>query len=260
MKHSICNKTKKYSLYILAIIVIYLIGYIIFLNYDNELIIPSPNEVIITTFKMLVNSKTYSIIFNTISRLIISLLISIIIGIILGLLAGFNKYIKYFLKPFISILRTTPLAALIMVMLLIFGLTKSTYIIVFLMITPIVYEAIKEGVLSLDKELMDVWKMDSKVNLIVIFRVIIPLIIPFLKTAINQSIGLGFKVLVMAEFITLTKNSIGLSIQSATQSLDYKYVFAWCIIVIILVYLIELIPYIYNLIKLNSVKLVKKTN
>jgi NitT/TauT family transport system permease protein len=54
-----------------------------------------------------------------------------------------------------------------------------------------------------------------------------------------QSAGLGIKVLVMAEFLAQTRNSIGNQLYLAKVNLEYDRVFAWTILLIIIAVILE---------------------
>jgi len=161
-------------------------------------------------------------------------------GIVFGLAGGLNRGIATFLTPTVTILRTLPVVSIILVILIWVGYEKAPYIITFLMIFPVVYQAILEGIRHIDVKLIEALKLEHDgINLLIIKDLYLPLITPFLKTAFLQSIGLGIKVLVMSEFIAQTKNSIGQMIYLEKQNLHFHLVFAWTIILVIIVLLIE---------------------
>ena len=76
-------------------------------------------------------------------------------------------------------------------------------------------------------------------NKVVVKKVYIPLSIPFLRSALIDAVGLGFKVLVVAEYIAQTKVSIGRTIYMNKVNLDFTGVFAWTILLLLFVQLIE---------------------
>ncbi len=237
---------KKYLTYLSSILFIYILAFIIYYKINNSLVFPNPNDVIKETFILLGMKKTYLVIFFSFKRLFISLLFSFFIGIILGITAGLNKYVNYFLRPIITIFRTIPLASVILLIMMIFGITKSPFFVISLMIIPVVYEAFYNGIINIDKEINDVWRLDTSLNILVVRRVLLPTIVPFAKTAYIQSIGLGIKVLVMSEFIAQTKNSVGKELVSASNNIMYTTVLAWTIILITIVLIIEIIPKMFS--------------
>ena len=71
----------------------------------------------------------------------------------------------------------------------------------------------------------------------------VPLIKENIKSATVNSIGLGFKVMIMAEFICYTPNSFGSIIINSANNLEYSRLYAFSIFIIIIVILFE---YLYK--------------
>lgn len=265
MTNSIMNKKSLIAslIYILSFLSIILIIQICSIAINNDLILPSVGNIFSSFFKLLGNIKTYQYILKTLWHLIISLLLATIIGATLGILAGVNKYIRMFLKPWITIFRSIPLASAIVLIMIISGLTKTPYIICVFMTISIIYESFCKGIQSLSNELMDVWKMDSKINAKIIFRVHLPLISPHIRIALINALGIGIKVIIMAEYIVGSKGTLGGAINYAINQLDYANVYAYSIIMITLVLLLEYFPkiliYWISYLKINHINK-KKSN
>jgi ABC-type nitrate/sulfonate/bicarbonate transport system permease component len=64
-------------------------------------------------------------------------------------------------------------------------------------------------------------------------------------------LGLGIKVLVMAEYLSQTQNSIGNELYLAKTNIEFSEVFAWSFILIIIALFFELIINHYRKIKMN---------
>jgi NitT/TauT family transport system permease protein len=65
------------------------------------------------------------------------------------------------------------------------------------------------------------------------------LALPFIKVGLIQSFGLGFKVLVMSEYLAQTKTSIGMMLYEGRIMMEYADVFAWTLIIIVIVFGME---------------------
>lgn len=230
---------RKYILGTLSVVLIIIIWQLYALHIDNIYILPGPNIVFKTFIELLMNKNTYITVMTTFLRLIIALIISVIFGIILGILSGNYSDIDDFLHPIVSTLRSIPIASIIVIVLILIGHQLSLYIISFLMIFPIVYEASKAGVKNIDKSIQDATSLETNTKITIITKIQFPLAFPYIRTSLIQSIGLGFKVIVMAEFIAQSHIGIGRALFDGSLSINYDKVFAWTIIIIILVTLIE---------------------
>jgi ABC-type nitrate/sulfonate/bicarbonate transport system permease component len=83
--------------------------------------------------------------------------------------------------------------------------------------------------------------------MLVIKDIYLPLTFPHILTSLLQSFGLGLKVLVMAEFISNASPSIGNEIIYYKNDLgEMSYVYAWSIILVLFVLIID---FIINILK-----------
>lgn len=234
-------KSKK-SYYVLGIFCIFIVWIISSAIVKNDYILPGFD----LTFKALVNlitqQKTYIILGYTILRLFICITGSFCLALISAGLASLSDKIKYLFKPMIVLLKTLPIAVVIILFLVFLKANLAVYFIVGVVVFPLMYEAIVAGVESINQSIVDELRMQTKINSYVIRKVYFPLSIPYIITAFLQSFGLGLKVLVMAEYISQPKNSIGKEILFYKDlTMEMEYVFAWAIILVVLVLLIELL-------------------
>ena len=232
-------KMKKYLFGSLSIISILVLWQILTITIGNAYILPSPIKVFSTFLTLIKTLSTYEIIFLTLFRLVIALIIAILIGITLGLFSSNFTFLQHFLHPIVQMLRSLPVASIIVIILILAGNKTSLYIITFLMIFPIVYQATISGVENISNDLKDNIRLEPKHKMHIMFQIHLPLAWPYIKTAFFQSFGLGFKVIVMAEFISQTTKGIGNELYQGSISINYELVFAWTIIIIILVMLME---------------------
>lgn len=241
---------KKYFYGGLSILFLLIIWQLFSSSLDNQYILPAPLLVFYSFIELLLEGSTYLIILLTLTRLILALIASTLIAIILGVIAGNYKSFEYFLKPIVSSLRTLPVASVIIIIIILIGNDFSLYLITFLMIFPLVYEAAKDGIINISNDLKDSIALEGHHPLVIMTKVQLPLALPFIKTALFQSLGLGFKVIVMAEFIIQSTKGIGNELYKGSISINYHLVFAWTLIIILLVMIMEfLIKKLKKLIK-----------
>lgn len=207
---------------------------------DNSFLMPNPIDVFWEFLNLFTEKQTYIVLGYTFFRLIVSVSTAAILGLIFGLLSGVFYQIEALLKPVIITLRTLPIISIIVIILILYGNTWSLYIISFLLLFPIIYQAELDGVKNIRPLLIDVLKLEcDRCSLPAVRAVYIPLSFPFYRTSLLQSAGLGIKVLVIAEFIAQTKNSIGWELYFHRINLEYPIVFAWTFVLILLVTIIE---------------------
>lgn len=232
---------KKALLYSLSILVLASLWQLRAVQIQNPLIFPYLDTILTTLYTLLLDITTYEIILMSLLRLFVAFVLAMVIGISLGLIGGMYANFNHLLTPFVSGLRSLPVASLIVLFLMLYGPALAIYIIVFLMIFPIVYEASRRGVLSVDSAISQALRLEPLSPFKKTVLMYLPLAIPNIKSGAIQSIGLGFKVLVMAEFIGQAQSSIGRMIYLGRINLDYAFVIAWTIIIVLLVLGLEII-------------------
>lgn len=232
----------KYLRTAISIIILLIIWLLWSNSVNNSLTAPSISQTLNALKEIIVNKSSYIAFLGTITRFLLALLISTGLGVTFGFLSGLFSKFEHYIHPIVTILRTIPTVAIIIIIWMMVGANKSPLIITFLILFPISYQAILDGIKELHQnEYMEVYRLDSKLSFIIIYRVYFPLIINYIKLALVQTVGLGIKVLVMAEFTAGTKKSIGTEIRTAQTMLEYDTIFAWTIILIILVVGIEVL-------------------
>lgn len=253
MKDSTIKLRTKLLLYIGSILIIYTGLFILYFIIGNEFIFPSPNAIISRFFSILGDLESYVLISNTFLSLLVVILISFLIGGLFGIIAGVNKYIELLLKPIMRLFSTIPLIGLILIIMVLAGLKNTLYYAAVLILIPVFYNGFLTGVKTLNKELVDVYRLDSSLNLKVILKVYIPLISSNLRQALIDGLGLGIKVIVMCEFMCGVKNTLGGKLITLGNNFDYEGLYGYCLLLIIVVLIIEFIPTLvlklYNYIK-----------
>ncbi len=248
MKNSSINK-RNIILYIIGIILLFLLIELLSLIINNPLIFPNIFVIFKEIFIILTNGSFYISLGTTILELFISIIIVFILGITLGLIAGINQNISIILKPIMSFLRCIPIIVIIISALIIFSNNRIIPIIsIILILLHIVNEGVLEGTKNIDRSLIDVYRLDSKININIIIKVYLHLINSHIKEVFVSSIGLGIKALITIEYICGIKNTIGNLIMNGVNDINYVSIYAYTIILALLIILLEnLIGLIFKL-------------
>ena len=152
-----------------------------------------------------------------------------------------------------AVVKATPVASFIILMLLFLGPVKIPTFITFLIVLPIVWTNLDEGIRNIDTQLLEVAKM-YRFSLSKRLRVLIfPSIKPYFLSACKTSIGLAWKAGVAAEIIAMPQGTIGTMIGEAKLYIMSAEMFAWTLTVVLLSLAIEFgVSYLFT--KLSSTK------
>ena len=139
-----------------------------------------------------------------------------------------------FLKPIIDIIRATPMASFIILLLY---CTRSGTVPLFmatLVVIPLVWGNVIEGIRAVDNKILDMAKLYEVDTMTKLKKIYLPYIKPYLRSAVIIGSGFAFKSCVAAEVISSTGFSIGQKIYESKVYLETERLFAWTVVIIIL--------------------------
>ncbi len=239
------KKIQNLILFVAGILIFLIIISFIGLIKDNTIVFPSVFDIFKTFFELLGKGSTYQYIGITILDFIIALLVSSIIGLGLGILSGFNDVSKGILKPFMIVFRSMKKVIINVIIMLTIPNENCRCVAIVaaaIALIPMLCEGVSDGIIRMESPYNDVWRLNSNLNCKVIFNVHLPLISGYLKQALITAIGLGIKMIVTTEFIAGVRNTMGTAIFNSKTLVEYKEIYAYALILIILVVLFELLP------------------
>ena len=249
MKDSIINR--KQNLFFALGILFILLFWFIWTLADDNIFFPKINEVLVDIGKLLSDGNNLLIIIYTLIKVICLIIASFIVSLLLAILSYKSVSFRSFISPLVVIMRSTPVASVILILILLVGSKYAPFVISLLVIIPIAYESIYSAFKSIDTDIIDETRLMSNINLKIIISVFIPIVANLLISAILSCFGLCLKVLVMSEVLTQGNMTIGGNIQLAKATIDITRVFSWSIVLVIIVLVVEFV------IKIVEKKIVK---
>lgn len=240
MKRLIINFWKKNKYFITAIAFVILILAVweitVRVRGTEEYVLPAFSVVVKEFFALFKTSAFYTQLGGTLGRIFRSLFWSVVLGVILGVLSGLNGYVKACLKPIIACVKSVPVMAITLVILLNFGKNKTPSIIGFLMAFPIVYKHVVFGVENIDKRLIEMTRVYKVSRVNKLFKLQLPPVLPSLLAGIETAGGLCIKAVISAEILCYTVKSLGLAMYIAKSNMfeDTPILFAYCLVAILL--------------------------
>ena len=135
--------------------------------------------------------------------------------------------------------KTVPVASFIVIALIWLSSSMLSVFIAFLMVLPIIYNNILNGIKSTDRkmtEMADVFALSQGKRFLYIS---LPAVKPFLCSACQTAIGFAFKSGIAAEIIGIPNGSLGERLYSAKVHLETANLFAWTVLIVLLCVLFE---------------------
>ncbi len=174
-------------------------------------------------------------------------LLRIMAGFILGVAAGTLlaivtvrfKWMMALFYPVISAIRATPVASFIILALVWMTSSRVVVFIVFLMVLPIIWANVTEGIRKTDPKLLEMAQVFGLSRGQVFRRIYLPSVKPFFVAAASTAMGLGWKAGIAAEVLSTPKLSLGGELYNAKIYLETADLLAYTLVVIVLSLLLE---------------------
>ena len=130
---------------------------------------------------------------------------------------------------------------ILVALMMLFSLKITPFFLCLFELVPMLYEIILNSYEAVDPTILDDLKTLTNANVYAYTHVILPLSLNGILSGVLSALGLGFKVIVMGEYLATPKPSIGYQILLASQALDMDKVFSWAIILGVIVVVMDLI-------------------
>jgi len=205
----------------------------------DTLVFPGVDEILRAFFRLLATGKTYALIWTTLKHLLVIMAVSTVIGVLIGLAMGMLPFVRKLLTPLMILLRSMPMVILIVIIMVITKYERVPVLASSIILIPMIAEAACEGCLRIDKELIDVYRMNANFNGRVLFHVYLPLMAGYLKQAYVNAVGMGVKLAVSTEYMVQTRDSLGKAVYSSSYFYEYQDIYAYALIMILLVLLVS---------------------
>jgi NitT/TauT family transport system permease protein len=197
----------------------------------NPALIPTPHAVAARFWELLIHARLPRDIWMSTQRVFLGVTLGIALALPAGFVLGWYPEVRRFIDPLINFFRALPPIALIPLVIVYFGVEETAKVVI------LFYAAFFAGVIVMYEGIAQISPIYVKVARTLgatdgeIFRkVIVPLTVPHLLTALRVSLGVAWATLVASELIA-AQQGLGALIQNASAffQLDIIYVGIICI-------------------------------
>jgi len=205
----------------------------------GQVIIASPLDTLIKFLELLTEERTWLHVLTTLQRLLTGLLIGSAAGTALGLAAGLSVRVRQILEPMRWVVMTVPAVVFAIVAMLWFGMgSKPVIFIAAIINAPLTYVNVVEGMMAVDEKLIEMARGFRLPRRMLLTEIYFPGIGSALIAALTLTIGLGVRVVVLAELMG-AHDGIGYAFSRAWTQLDTPAIFAWILMSLLLLGLLE---------------------
>lgn len=206
---------------------------------NQVILIPSPPTVVKTLLELVVTPLFWQSVGISLLRICAGFAAALAVGSLLAVLTCRSSLLRTLLAPLLHIVRAAPVASFIIITLVWIGYDWVPVFIAFLMVLPIVWINVEQGIRETDPLLLEMADMYRFSRMKRIRFLYLPSVKPFFLTAAVNGLGFAWKSGVAAEVICRPEWSIGRQLQDAKTYMETPAVFAWTAVVVLMSLLLE---------------------
>lgn len=207
----------------------------------NEYLIAPVGVSVKEFFALFANALFWRALGHTFARTLIAFLISFVLALACACLAVAFKPFAAFMRPVTAFFRTLPTMAVLLLILVWLTPRTAPVAVAMLVLFPMIYTQLSEGIASVDGELLQM----AKVYEIPLFRrltgIYLPHLAPIALTQTGASLSFGLKLIISAEVMASTRTALGGMITEAQAYINLPKIAALTLVAVIAGILIELI-------------------
>jgi NitT/TauT family transport system permease protein len=205
----------------------------------SPIILPSPMEVV-KSFPALLNERALlQSIAATLKRVLIGFGLAAIIGVPLGILAGSWRVIESAGAPLALFGRNLPVAALIPLTILWFGIDETQKVMfIFIACVPFVYSDVVGAIAGVPDRYVETAQTLGASPIQIVRKVLVALALPDIYNSLRQLFGLAFGYIMLAELIN-AKHGLGYLLMASQRRGMSEHIILVLIVIGLLAYGID---------------------
>ncbi len=204
------------------------------MSMGGNLLVASPLETVQTLFVLIKTPEFWRAVGYSFAKISSGFFLALFAGVFCALLASASGVIKALLNPVLRLIKAVPVASFIILALFWLSSSKNLSVLIsFLMVLPVIYTNVLQGIESTDKELLEmatVFRIPFGKRIRYIY---LPAVLPYFVSACSVGLGFCFKSGIAAEIIGLPANSIGERLYEAKLYLLTEELFAWTAVIVL---------------------------
>ena len=165
-------------------------------------LMPPPSRIFATLYDLAITGELFRHIAVTTARVAAGFVVGVLAATLIGALAGASRLARDLVDPTLQGLRAVPSIAWVPLFILWFGIFEQSKIILIAVgcFFP-VYLGMLGAILSVDRKVVEVGRIFRLSTFGLVFRILLPAILPTYVVSLRAGLGLGWMFVVAAEFM-----------------------------------------------------------
>lgn len=203
--------------------------------------LPSPIDLLTSIVAIFSHLSAYLIVAKTLQRVIAGLILSMLIGTATGLMMGLRRSVESFFDSWVMVLLTFPAISWAFLSVLWFGISDIAPIFtIVLIVFPYVTMNVWEGTKAMDKELTDMATVFRANRFLLLRKVLLPQLMPYLFSSLRISFALSWKIALVSEAFGAGRG-VGKELTYWFQGIRVDMMLAWGMSFMLLMVLIDVV-------------------
>jgi NitT/TauT family transport system permease protein len=187
--------------------------------------LPGPIAVASQAIAQAENGQLFSDALASVGRVLTGFALGVIVAIPVGFLMGWYRVARAIIEPYVQFFRTIPPLAIIPLAIVTMGIEETPKIfVIFLAAFLSSVVATYQGVISVDKTLINAARVLGAGDFTIFRRVIIPASTPYIMVGVRIGLGSSWATVVAAELIA-AQSGLGFRMQQAQLYYDLPTIF-----------------------------------
>lgn len=224
---------------VLAIVAVWVAWTVAYYAVDNDYVVPSVNGTFAEMGRLLAEAAFWRAFAGTLLRTLEAFVLSFALGLLLALFALLVPRLRAFFAPVVSVLRTVPTMALVLILLLWTSHAAAPVLIALLVLLPAFYASMLSSLDEVREEYGEMARAFRVGRARQAVGMYLPLAAPPVLKQMGANFSLGLKITVSGEVLALTAKSLGSMMQQAQGLLETPRLMALTLLSVFVGFLFE---------------------
>lgn len=199
---------------------------------DNHLLLASPVQMLARLWELGQTAAFYRALGRSFGHIVLGFLSALLSAAGLAAFAARFAWAAVLLRPYITVMKAVPVASFIILALVWLENEWLSFFISFLMVFPVIYTNVLQGLQGADKKLLEMAALYRVPWHRRLRGILLPALRPFLTAACSVALGVCWKSGVAAEVIGVVHESVGGRLYDAKIYLEIADLFAWTVVIV----------------------------
>ena len=205
----------------------------------NELLLPYPLTVLRALVRLAGEGTFWASAAASLGRVVLGMAAGTLLAALLAAAAWASPWVRRIFSPAVRVVRAAPVASFILLVLLWTGRDAVPAVIAALMVLPVVWDSLSQGIRAVDPKLLELGRAYRFSRGKLLTLLYLPSLRPYLLSALTTGAGLAWKSGVAAEVLCLPLPALGTQIYQTKYYLEIPELFAWTGVTVALSLLLE---------------------